>query len=286
MSFTCLQGTYREADSVFESRHEFRNDSLRQYWGLSESGNYETLPGLWKKLVEDYSARDLTFSSDKLIAISSIAGMIGERLNDEYLAGIWRRDLPRGLLWSPHRSETLSDIEYRDKLQKPDTYRAPSWSWTSIEGPIGFDYCSFGSIIASVLEVEVHISSPLNPYGQVSGGSLKIRGPLRLAFCGLQIGHSTLRQCLYWEKKSIYDKSDFPDACCMLDTTPVEEGSKVYCLQITAAAGLVLLPSSVSPRNYTRIGVFDHDDGIPRSVIMGGDASWFQAKGQFTIVIV
>ena len=48
---------------------------------------------------------------------------------DVYLAGIWRDDLSRGLLWTPHNSSHAS---------RHSQYVAPTWSWASIKGQVFF----------------------------------------------------------------------------------------------------------------------------------------------------
>ena len=56
----------------------------------------------WYRAVKDHTVRDATHDEDKLPAISAIARNFAELLQDDYLAGIWRGDLLRGLLWSTY----------------------------------------------------------------------------------------------------------------------------------------------------------------------------------------
>ncbi|RYP14608.1 hypothetical protein DL765_006279 [Monosporascus sp. GIB2] len=91
--------------------------------------------GEWPSTVRRYCQCSLTFSRDKLVALSGLAKDMGARLRggadenerDSYLAGLWRDTMPQSLLWKP-------------KLQgrRPSSYRAPSWSWASIDGDIEF----------------------------------------------------------------------------------------------------------------------------------------------------
>lgn len=53
----------------------------------------------WLALVAKYSACELTYRSDSLPAVSGLAKSFQAELQDEYLAGIWRKDMIRGLLW-------------------------------------------------------------------------------------------------------------------------------------------------------------------------------------------
>jgi hypothetical protein len=56
--------------------------------------------------------------------------MWAEPTKDEYLAGLWKFRLPRGLLW--HILYPRTDYEHRE-------YVAPSWSWESTDGEVIFD---------------------------------------------------------------------------------------------------------------------------------------------------
>ena len=65
----------------------------------------------------NYGARKLTKSSDKLPALSGIVEIYSKKkLNDHYLAGMWRKSLIEGLLWQ--------GLEPAGVHQD----RAPSWS--------------------------------------------------------------------------------------------------------------------------------------------------------------
>lgn len=87
----------------------------------------------WCSCVEEYSIRHLTFGSDKLPALSGLASAIHDSLMGVYLAGIWSTDLATGLLWFRHRAR--EDL-YKHKFTKCTSYRAPTWSWASHDGPI------------------------------------------------------------------------------------------------------------------------------------------------------
>lgn len=83
----------------------------------------------WLQVVEDYSARTLTYERDQLPALSGLAReMEGLRKmpNVEYLAGLWRSTILIDLCWSTHD----------DKASKPGEYLAPSWSWASLHGKV------------------------------------------------------------------------------------------------------------------------------------------------------
>jgi len=89
---------------------------------LKEDSDY------WRNLVEFYSRRQLTDTSDKLKAISGLAQLIKSETNDSYLAGLWLSDLRNQLFW--HTRDP--------KEKRQEEYRAPTWSWASVDGQIRF----------------------------------------------------------------------------------------------------------------------------------------------------
>lgn len=100
---------------------------------------------LWEQLVENYAQRKLTFQSDKLVAIDGIAQRMRSSLNDDnYCFGMWVRDLPCSLLWMVLHGGT-----------RPDQYRAPSWSWASVDGEISH-FPMVRQAVAEVVELRHH----------------------------------------------------------------------------------------------------------------------------------
>lgn len=83
----------------------------------------------WGFVVNFYSQLDLTFGADKLVAISALAQEWAELLQDEYLAGLWKFDLLRQLLWRMDFTESIQRKRYFP-------YRAPTWSWASVDGKV------------------------------------------------------------------------------------------------------------------------------------------------------
>ncbi|KAH7323888.1 heterokaryon incompatibility protein-domain-containing protein [Rhexocercosporidium sp. MPI-PUGE-AT-0058] len=125
----------------------------------------------WLEIVRRYSSRNLTKESDKLPALSGLAHEYCRRWGGEYLAGLWRQDLCRDLLWRRNEMYTLPEP------RRPEEYRAPSWSWASLDGRIEFAgpanvHDEFKIRIDSV-KMDLAGSDPM---GQVFGGTIKVRG--------------------------------------------------------------------------------------------------------------
>src|SRR6202021_467653 len=55
---------------------------------------------LWYDLIEEYTPRKFSRISDRLVAISGLAKIFGNTIQShEYVAGLWKPDLIRGLIW-------------------------------------------------------------------------------------------------------------------------------------------------------------------------------------------
>jgi hypothetical protein len=120
----------------------------------------------------------MTKASDKLIALSGIAiESHRTRLSpdDQYLAGLWKSQLPNTLLWVGGGQSWEGAATTRSR---PRSYRAPSWSWASIDGPISMRATEqrrgrWYHIFAEVLVAET-TSAGNNPTGQVTWGYLHL----------------------------------------------------------------------------------------------------------------
>ncbi|KAF3005173.1 hypothetical protein E8E13_010638 [Curvularia kusanoi] len=111
----------------------------------------------------------LTHFGDKLVAISGIAQMVRSRLEDEYLAGMWRRDLLYDLGWFVYSDAT-----------RPSTYRAPSWSFLSVDGHVSCIKGRDETDIAEAEVVDVHIEYITeDETGDIRKGWLDLKGSLR-----------------------------------------------------------------------------------------------------------
>jgi hypothetical protein len=63
----------------------------------------------WNVVVDTFSAKALTRSEDKLVAISGVAKALQPVFQDEYLAGLWRKQILPGLLWAVEKDPTGKD---------------------------------------------------------------------------------------------------------------------------------------------------------------------------------
>ncbi|KAF0323043.1 het domain-containing protein [Colletotrichum asianum] len=125
----------------------------------------------WRKsVVTPYSGRKLTFQADKLVALSAISRVFQERVDDEFLAGLWRRELVHDLSWNRSRVE-----------ESRGCIGAPSWSWASINGAVSWWKSSFVESLrhtepCKVIEAECTAAFEVNPFGSVESGYVILEG--------------------------------------------------------------------------------------------------------------
>ncbi|KIW27878.1 uncharacterized protein PV07_07576 [Cladophialophora immunda] len=100
---------------------------------------------VWKRMVEVYTKMELTDERDRLIALSGIARMMTRILRldgseDQYLAGMWQNYLASQLLWYVNDAEEEGQTAQPLQNTRPELYRAPSFSWASVETPRGVTF--------------------------------------------------------------------------------------------------------------------------------------------------
>ncbi|KAM7195789.1 het domain containing protein [Naviculisporaceae sp. PSN 640] len=140
----------------------------------------------WRQnVVHPYSHREITFDSDKLVALSAIASTFHDKLGAEekYLAGLWRGDLIRGLAWSCVVPRMVTKNYF------------PSWSWASLNGTaftspgasvrgggvtftMALKHFNFENT-CTVVDAQCVPASTINPHGSVEKGSyITLKGKL------------------------------------------------------------------------------------------------------------
>ncbi|KAK4461490.1 heterokaryon incompatibility protein-domain-containing protein [Cladorrhinum samala] len=100
------------------------------------SSTIEKLKEQWCEVTGHYSGTTLTFPSDRLVALSALSKrfcMAMGREPSDYLAGIWKNDLPLSLLWFQENGGL--DASYNQShgaTATAITPQAPTWSWASL----------------------------------------------------------------------------------------------------------------------------------------------------------
>lgn len=91
---------------------------------------------------------------------------------DEYLAGLWRRFLPELLMWEVAWESTWRVINAHLARRSP-CYRAPSWSWLSIDGPVDSGKAYNNLVFIEIVDLKVGYEAD-----RVKSGYIRIRGVL------------------------------------------------------------------------------------------------------------
>ncbi|KAF8851398.1 HET-domain-containing protein [Acephala macrosclerotiorum] len=157
----------------------------------------------WMDFVKEYTGRELSRPSDRLVALSGLAlslqaspsesnatlaygqwtvGSQPKSLWPVYVAGLIRTFLPQQLLWyAQDQRKVIADADLPlPAISRPTPYRAPTWSWASLDGPILYE--SKGSYESHVSIDEAGTfcvpTDAFHPSGPVSDGELLLDGLL------------------------------------------------------------------------------------------------------------
>lgn len=215
--------------------------------------------GIWDRIIKMYSSGKLTKMSDRLVALSGIAHKVQRLIipHDTYLAGLWKHDLPFGLLW---------DVEDSQVQNFGKQYIAPTWSWASRAGVVP---CKTETWASAGKLIEITIAKVLpagkDHMGQVLLGHIGLSGVLARGYLSRkhQPGSSVPGIALEVSGKTVYSAICRPDDGVGFDI-PVPRN--VYCLPIFRGRrdgipryrGLLLLPSG-REREFRRYGTFEAD---------------------------
>jgi hypothetical protein len=134
--------------------------------------------GQWYKIVQEYSDRSLSSSSDKLPAIAGIAKVFEVVTGYSYIAGLWREDILSGLLW--RRGRDSGDTSISDKL--------PSWSWARFTGKIKFWVPGIWGLAVLITTCRIQyvsygVEDRLGRYGELRDSRIELQGHIRPVEC-------------------------------------------------------------------------------------------------------
>ena len=158
-------------EMLSEDGHPIRNDCHSMVHEFREQSRKDP-QSYWHFLVRAYSSRRLTYPKDRLPAIAGMADHFHRQTGHCYVGGLWKDSLPIDLVWSSWGWEEPGD--------PPPILPGPSWSWASIEGGVALIAETFSHEVQVDVHAYVHnvrCNVPgNNPFGEVTQGSLDIRG--------------------------------------------------------------------------------------------------------------
>ncbi|KAJ1331843.1 HET domain-containing protein [Microdochium nivale] len=157
----------------------------------------------WTLGVQEFSRRNVAYASDKLPAISGFASMMHAKFQFQeegkgypypaqyegkvlfYLGGLFlsyddQTVNANNLLWRATLNGTI----------RASSYRAPTWSWACLDGPIA-EFTSherLEGLAARLVRHQTGLVAPKNPYGEVTFASICVCAPVRLATDAAKFG--------------------------------------------------------------------------------------------------
>lgn len=187
--------------------------------------------------------------------------MISRGALGRYFAGLWEHNMITQLAW---RWLSLLDRVTGETL----SYRAPSWSWASVNGPVDHRY-----VRRPLAQISLAITNPIGDhYGAVTGGYLKVKA----SFCRAILRRDEARNytmakldvCPSFEKDIICWWSHPCPAATQHYSSDLLHDIAVYIMPLgfeweteDHLVGLILLPTDESRGQYRRIGLFECSSG-------------------------
>ncbi|KAI1417898.1 HET-domain-containing protein [Hypoxylon sp. FL1857] len=219
----------------------------------------------WSTTMSLYSSTQLTVPSDKLVAVSGLAKDARKGLQSirpgrhRYFAGLWEDVLIETLAWY---------VRVGTPANRSVDYRAPSWSWASLDGHIIIPdtFLEETTELSSLLSADMHFFGE-DDTRELKSGMLTLYGPA----CIIETGVSSDNQCEVKAFRRFYDLQSVEcnkaeeawlgKPTVIFDTID-DVRSELFCIWIVAqpaasrgwqASGLAL--RCVGPNTYLRVGV-------------------------------
>ena len=248
----------------------------------------------WLEAIRIYTKGELTFQSDKLVAVLGLARRLQATWNDDsirYLAGLWSYRLESQLLWRVWR--------FKNGDGKPADDRAPSWSWASLRGSLLLPYLETERGSEQLLSHVIHTETePVHhPLGPVQRGLLRIRGPI-CPVTAVQDGDGK-NNALKLSNTRIKFRELSPDGAGFATPSGTESG-QLFLLGIRQHGlgevhmdGLVLQLTGLARGQYVRVGYWnaayqyldaETERRLEEILGGGGDKSYHEQKLMFGLI--
>lgn len=231
----------------------------------SVMGNKHT----WDIVHKAYANTRLTFPTDRVLALAGLAKYFQCCFQDTYVVGMWRQTLHINLVWEVPSRKWRRVWSETDK-KKLSQYRAPSWSWLSVEGTTYLSQAlqdqGDNQELKFVYEIiDVHMAHITDDQtGLVKHGSLYLRGILVPIALGELKEH--MEDCYpYWSFTLVgFEQHDgpinsFPDYG-KGDLPNLSQGHEHYCMPLVirndhVVICMLLEISKESENAFRRIGL-------------------------------
>jgi hypothetical protein len=208
------------------------------------------------------------------MALAGIAKRMAGLLEDDYVAGFFRSDLLETLTWQVH-------FDNLTKTRRSTTYRAPTWSWASMDGPLEFVHYPYKSEHSSVVDLKIELVDESNKFGQIRYAELKLRGYMATVSWDPSDAEFDLPEFEIEGDGPALDPEDTSihfDGLSALKTK--QTGAVIFMIRGSEkhAQGLILKPAHEETDKYVRLGTWLADG---KGVLQG-----FQKLGQKVVTII
>ena len=226
----------------------------------------------WGQMILTYTSLKLTDPWDKLWAICGVAQEYQKITKSRYVAGMWEDTLLSQLLW---RADYF--------VKRPRKYRAPTWSWASVDGAIqpssseelmvatwsGWEKIkddeetlSTTTVLANIVKVSISLEVDQIETGPVKGGFLRMRGrlvPVSLRHnCDDDHNPGVLELAMSGERWGIL----------YIDIDPREDSLEgpFFCVPLSSegsekCSGLLLRATGGARGQFERFGILEGQEG-------------------------
>jgi len=151
---------------------------VSRYWkaeagGMKEKGMEMTPGDLWLSMTAMYANTALTKEEDRLMAFAGAvqAFRATHKSRNRYAAGFWYSQLPWSLAWANSGRKATTT--------RSNTYKAPSWSWLSLDGPYELSMPTEGNYLeendleqCSLEDLWLHYVDDSHDTGLLRGGAI------------------------------------------------------------------------------------------------------------------
>ncbi|KAI7773998.1 hypothetical protein LA080_009479 [Diaporthe eres] len=201
----------------------------------------------YKRVVEDYTRRQLTCEQDKLIAISALARATYSNRRIAYVAGLWRDCIVPGLLWTRTGPGC-----------KSTTCSCPTWSWASQNSAVTYQLISLRPSRSFPRMQDVSwATKPENPFGDVLFAYVDLDTTIALG--------SVLRDNAFYQswhpeehaEQTLHIPGPGQNGTICADATmdDADGGGRNVVVANMGHCLLVLEPPSLGSKEYRRVGV-------------------------------
>jgi hypothetical protein len=240
----------------------------------------------WRRMVEEYTSRDISRPSDRLPAMTSVMKRIAKSNSWSPVKGMWANAPVEDLCWkSSPKDRGVCHIN-------PEHY-APTWSWASVDGPVSFlSIAERRNIDPTIYELEVQQIDSISGLITVVSRAVRVNLRCRVILSDLHQVDPAKHQKFNYYYEIVGDgggshpiNADVPlkprsdnkgvwAVRALYDEKAPEESWEAQCLCVLVARwklsslALLLGISSWEPETFERIGIASirlTDSGMFRS---------------------